>query len=210
MLYKVTVKSVLDFALPVYYHTLKVCEKQRLEQLQYKCAKLTCGALHFTSQIKLNNELGLETIATRADFLSLNTFHKILVGRSRPLVRSCMPTPTPYSEHNTRHRKLFVPYKSNLLNFQILSSLSWSKSMKIYQFHVALKVTLIYSKKNFAAIWSLNDTNFYQGEVNVPTMFLSFPPGVTLSLFPWLLPLHRWEEVTIRYFWALHTKFYIF
>ena len=117
MLYKVTVRSVLDFALPVYYHTLKVCEKQRLEQIQYKCAKLTCGALHFTSQIKLNNELGLETIATRADFLSLNTFHKILVGRTRPLVRSCMPIPTPFNEHNTRHRKLFLPYKSNSMKF---------------------------------------------------------------------------------------------
>ena len=58
MLYKVTVRTVLDFALPVYYHTLKVCEKKRLEQIQYKCAKLTSVALNFTSQIKLNNELG--------------------------------------------------------------------------------------------------------------------------------------------------------
>ena len=63
------------------------------------------------------NELGLESISTRADFLSLTTFHKILVKRSRPLVRSCMPTPTPYSEHSTRHRKLFVPYKSNSVKF---------------------------------------------------------------------------------------------
>ena len=30
-----------------------------------------------------------------------------------------MPTPTPYSEHSTRHRKLFVPYKSNSVKFVI-------------------------------------------------------------------------------------------
>ena len=55
MLYKVTVRSVIDFALPVYYHSLKLSDKNKLEQIQYKGAKLASGALHGTSMIKLNS-----------------------------------------------------------------------------------------------------------------------------------------------------------
>ena len=71
MLYKVTVRSVIDFVLPVYYHSLKMSDKNKLEQVQYKGAKLATGALHGSSMIKLNSELGLESIATRADFLAI-------------------------------------------------------------------------------------------------------------------------------------------
>ena len=38
MLYKVTVRSVIDFALPVYYHSLKMSDKNKLEEVQYKGA----------------------------------------------------------------------------------------------------------------------------------------------------------------------------
>ena len=38
MLYKVTVRSVVDFALPVYYYSLKLSDKKKLEQIQYKGA----------------------------------------------------------------------------------------------------------------------------------------------------------------------------
>ena len=41
LLYKITIRSVIDYALPVYWHTLKVSEKNRLEQIQYKKWK-TC------------------------------------------------------------------------------------------------------------------------------------------------------------------------
>ena len=50
----------------------------------------------------------------------------------------------------------------------------------------------------------------FSGEIPVPLVSLPFPPGVTLSLSHWFLPLHRGDEVTIWYFWALHTRFYIF
>ena len=199
--------------------------------------KADCGALHFTSQIKLNNELGLETIATRADFLSLNTFHKILVGRTRPLVRSCMPTPTPINEHSTRHRKLCLPYKSNSIKF---TNSFFPEMAKQYEnlprscrskadpdlFKDELRSHLVPIRYKFLSRGNIagRKTSYpntsweivikfswlYCGEITVPTVSLSFPPGVTLSLFPWLLPLHRGEEVTTWYFWALHTRFYIF
>ena len=52
LLYKIQVRSIIDNALPVYWHTLRVSEKNRFEQLQYKSAKIVTGALHLTSREK--------------------------------------------------------------------------------------------------------------------------------------------------------------
>ena len=65
LLYKVTVRSVKDNALPVYANTLKQTELARLERVQYRAAKLVTGALHFTSKEKLHLELGWESIKKR-------------------------------------------------------------------------------------------------------------------------------------------------
>ena len=62
LLFKVTVRSVVDYALPLYRNS----ELARLEQLQYRGAKIVTGALHFTSREKLNEELGWETIKKNA------------------------------------------------------------------------------------------------------------------------------------------------
>ena len=85
LLYKITIRSVIDYALPVYWHTLKASEQNRLEQIQYKSGKLVLGALHYTSREKVNVELGLESIAIRADIMGLSIFHKTLLGYQRPL-----------------------------------------------------------------------------------------------------------------------------
>ena len=77
LLFKVTVRSVIDYALPIYSNNLKISNINRLEQLQYNGAKLVTGSLKYTSRIKLNEDLGWETIRERIDFLGLNIFHKI-------------------------------------------------------------------------------------------------------------------------------------
>ena len=71
LLHKLTARSVIDYALPVYCKTLK-----QTENLQYRAAKLVTGAFHYSSKDKLNIELGWETIQKRSDILSLNIFHK--------------------------------------------------------------------------------------------------------------------------------------
>ena len=91
LLYKLTVRSVIDYALPVYYKSLKVSDLARLDRIQYKAGKIATGAFHFTSKDKLNSELGWETILKRGDILSLNIFHKIHLHETRPLIRKCMP-----------------------------------------------------------------------------------------------------------------------
>ena len=64
LLYKLTVRSVIDYGLVVYFHSLKVTQVARLSQLQYRAAKLCTGALHYTNQTKLELDLGWETIKT--------------------------------------------------------------------------------------------------------------------------------------------------
>ena len=74
---QLTVLSVLDYGLQIYYHTLKQAEKCRLDRIQYSAAKLVTGTLHTTSMVKLNKELGWETIGERAIYLGITLFHKI-------------------------------------------------------------------------------------------------------------------------------------
>ena len=77
LLYKVCVRSVIEYGLVLYWHTLKPTEAARINQIQYKAAKLCSGALHFTNQRRLEVDLSWETIADRANLLGLCIFHKI-------------------------------------------------------------------------------------------------------------------------------------
>ena len=86
LLYKVIVRSLIDYALPIYANTLRITDIARLERIQYKAAKLVTGALHYTSKDKLNAELGWESIQTRIDFLGLSLFHKIDIKCGRKTV----------------------------------------------------------------------------------------------------------------------------
>ena len=90
LLYKSTVRSIIDYALPVYANNLKLTELARLDRLQYKAAKLVSGAMHFTNRDKLNEELGWENFYNRIKFLGLSLFQKIHLHQTRPLIRNCM------------------------------------------------------------------------------------------------------------------------
>ena len=136
LLYKVTVRSVIDYALPIYANTLKQTELARLERVQYRAAKLVTGALHFTSKEKLNLELGWETIKTRIEFLGLSLFHKIHLHETRPLIRNCLSKLDferkyvlrskggylPYPNYGTKFINSFFPFISKLWNNLPLST----------------------------------------------------------------------------------------
>ena len=87
ILYKLTVRSVIDYCLPVYFNNLKATDVIKLNRLQYSAAKLVSGTLHNTSADKLNKELGWETITDRAKCLGLSIFHKIHLKQTRPVIR---------------------------------------------------------------------------------------------------------------------------
>ena len=83
LLYKITVRSIIDYALPVYANNLRLTELARLDRIQYR-------ALHFTNREKLNIELGWESFQQRIEFLGLSLFHKIHLFETGPLIRNCM------------------------------------------------------------------------------------------------------------------------
>ena len=115
ILYKLIVRSVIDYGREaIYFNSLSVSDKERLERIQYNAAKLVTGAHPCTSRIKLNEELGWETIQQRADFLGLTLYHKIHLGITRPLVRSSMQ---PREETNTRSSGNYKPFKYKTVKF---------------------------------------------------------------------------------------------
>ena len=116
--YKLTVRSIVDYALPIYCNSLRQTELRRFEDIQYKAAKLVTGALHLTSKEKLNSELGWETIKCRANLLGLNIFHKIHRNETRPLVKKCMPEMDLKREHLLRSNGGYLPFKSYNCSFK--------------------------------------------------------------------------------------------
>ena len=113
LLYKLTVRSVIDYGLMIHFHSLRQTDIARLTQLQYRAAKLVTGALHLTSRDKLDAELGWENLSTRAEFLGLSLFHKIRRGETRPLVRTCMPTFN-LNPRNTRNPNPYNKFPAKL------------------------------------------------------------------------------------------------
>ena len=107
LLYKLTVRSVLEYSMIVYYHNLRACQLKRLSQVQYRAAKLCTGALHYTSQDKLEQELAWEPLSVRAESLGLTVFHKISSGLTRPLIKTCMPSIKAMTK-NTRSTELYI------------------------------------------------------------------------------------------------------
>ena len=98
LFYKVCVRSTIDYSLIIYWHRLKPTEAAQINQVQYRAAKICTGALHFSSQSKLEVDLSWETIEHRAKFL----------GLTRPLVRECMPQ---INSNNTRGAGLYKTSK---------------------------------------------------------------------------------------------------
>ena len=128
LLYKVCVRSTIEYCLVIFWHTLKQTEKTQIYRIQYRGATLISGALHITSQLRLEQDLSLESIENRAKFLGLSIFHKIHLGLSRPLIKSCMPE---INTNNTRSAGLYkkpryLSQKYNNSFFPLFSDF-WSK-----------------------------------------------------------------------------------
>ena len=89
-------------------HNRKECRGEQKVQSCLTCkmaAKLCTGALHFSSQAKLEKDLAWESIEDRAKILGLSVFHKIHCHETRPLIRSCMP---PKNTNNTRSQGNYI------------------------------------------------------------------------------------------------------
>ena len=152
LLYKLVVRSVIDYALPLYGQTLRQSELARLEQLQYRAAKVVTGALHYTSREKLNIDLGWETIQKRIEYLGLSIFHKIHLYETRPLIRQCLTQLDFENKKNLRSKGGYMPYpnygnKFKNSFFPFISKL-WNnlptknRSMNLFDFKAELKIDI--------------------------------------------------------------------
>ena len=161
LLYKLTIRSVLEYGMIVYFHSLTQTQQARLSRVQYRAARLCTGALPYTSQVKLEQDLGWPPLAQRADFLSLTVFHKISLNLTRPLIKKCMPSfktntintrsSDPYNTFSFKHEffsKTFFPHVTKLYN-KLPHSIR--KERDILEFKSSLKQHYKYKKvKHFS------------------------------------------------------------
>ena len=116
MLFKLNLRSVLDYGLAIFYHTLTLTDKERLDRIQYSATKLVTGCLHTTSKHKLNLELGWETIGERARYLGITLFHKIHKNETRPLIKSNMQ-PWDIGSSSRRSGGIYIPFKYKSIKY---------------------------------------------------------------------------------------------
>ena len=69
-MYKLTIRSVIDYALSVYHKNVKQKNIARLDKLHYRDSQIVTAALYFTSKDKQNSELGWETLWKGVIFLA--------------------------------------------------------------------------------------------------------------------------------------------
>ena len=92
---------MIDYGLVLFYGDLTQSDFAKLDRIQYRRANVVTGALHFTSRIKLDQDLGWESLAERFELFGLSLFHKITHNNVRPLLRSLLPK-TKDKRYNTR------------------------------------------------------------------------------------------------------------
>ena len=116
ILYKMHVRSCIDYCIQVYGPCLNNNQIDKLDKLQYRAARITTMAMKFTSKQKLYEDLGWECIDKRIEFLSLCLFHKIHIHETRPQIRKCMPPVNIYPNF-TRSNKHYGNYPENSSDF---------------------------------------------------------------------------------------------
>ena len=109
MLFKMHVRSIIDYALPVYGPALDQNQVAKLEKIQYLAARIATSTPKCSSTDKLYKDLGWETIGNRIKFLSISLFHKIHTNATRPLSRECLPPRNPHPEL-MRSTKTYLEY----------------------------------------------------------------------------------------------------
>ena len=91
VLYKLHIRSSIDYGISVFGPSLNNKQIEKLDNLQYRAAKIVTGALKFTSKENLQSELGWENTRKRIEFICLTQFRKIVNWETTPLIRDCLP-----------------------------------------------------------------------------------------------------------------------
>ena len=111
MLYKTTIRPVLDYGDIIYDACLKA-ESDAIEKCQRKAALICTGAFRLTSTERLLNELGWGKMENRRKVHRLTQFFKILKSLTPPYLRNiCNLIPHNTDTYNLRrNNSLLVPF----------------------------------------------------------------------------------------------------
>ena len=111
ILYKLHVRSSIDYAIVVFGPSLNAMQLKKLDSLNYRAARLVTGALKFTNSEKLLNELGWESTSKRIEYLSVTLFYKITKNITLS-VYECLP-PLLNSNYPTNRTYQHYPFMCN-------------------------------------------------------------------------------------------------
>ena len=112
VLYKLHVRSSIDYAITVFGPSLNASQLKILDNLNYRAARLVTGAQKYTSSEKLLNELGWENTTKRVEYLCLTQFYKIIHRMTTPLVHENLP-PRLNSNYPTNRTFQHYPFMSS-------------------------------------------------------------------------------------------------
>ena len=90
-IYKIFIRSHLDFADVIYDHACNSSFHKKLESLQYNACLAITEAIKGTSSEKLYQELGLESLRSRRWFRKLYHFYKMLNEKSPSYLFNLIP-----------------------------------------------------------------------------------------------------------------------
>ena len=93
LIYKLHVRSILDYACTIYDSTTSkfVSRDLLVESAQKAAARIVLGALRHTSCLKMYCFLGWETLTDRRKYMKLTLFFKLINNKCRSLFRSLAP-----------------------------------------------------------------------------------------------------------------------
>ena len=144
------VRSVLEYASPVWHGSLREEDAMSLERIQASVARCLLQAYWFTPKEELFRQLGWPALRWRREITSVTMFHKLLHSRPEPLSECLFQYPSATSARSRRKPfQLLLPHtrttrdrescfcRSALLWNSLphdIQSLSYSKS-----FHDALE-----------------------------------------------------------------------
>ena len=112
-LYFAFIRSKLEYACIVWDNCTKE-QKDLVESVQYRAAKIVSGGIHRTSHDVLYNELGWETLEARRKKQRLSTFYKMTTNDAPSYLQGILPT---RSAHNLRNPSNFTIPKCRTVQF---------------------------------------------------------------------------------------------
>ena len=103
LFYITCVRSVIDYAAPVFHHALPACLLQELERLQKRAMRIICPGIEYLQALAL---MSLPTVAEHHHNICKRTFERIMNDPNHKL-RKLLP-PLHSSKYDLRHARKFT------------------------------------------------------------------------------------------------------